>query len=150
MRHAPSVSYPVGRSPFSALLRSALWLAGAGAIAAWIATGQVDATRVSAAAIALAACGCWAGWSWWREPAGTLAWDGARWTFSTPAREDEGSVRPALDLQSVLLVRWDAPQPGWFWLDRRSSPRHWDALRRAVHSAAFAEPAGAGSPEAAP
>lgn len=150
MRSAPSVSYPVGRCAFSAALRLALWLAGAAVLGLWVATEQVEAARMAAAAVALAACGGWAAWSWRREPQGTLAWDGARWTFSRQSGEEHGSVRPALDLQSVLLVRWESQAPGWLWLDRRSAPGHWDALRRAVHSPAFAEAGGAEKTGAAP
>ncbi len=151
MRSAPSVTYPVGRSPFSARLRLALWSAGAAATAGWVVTQQVDAIRISAAVSALAACAAWGIGSWRREPAGLLAWDGSRWTFSASGREDQGNLRSALDLQSVLLVRWRGVRAGWLWLDRRADPRSWDAVRRAVHSPAFADPGtGAVPPGATP
>ena len=140
MRSAPSVSYPVGRSVSSGLLRLVLWLAGAGVAVLWLATGQADAARAAAAAMALAASGAWAAWSWRSERAGLLAWDGARWVFQADGQEEPGALHAALDVQSVLLVRWSARREGWFWLERSRDPARWDALRRAVHSPAFADP----------
>jgi hypothetical protein len=81
------------------------------------------------------ASGAWAAASWWRTPAGRLAWDGAAWAFQGPAdAAHAGQLTVALDLQRAVLVRWRGPRPHWFWLQRACEPPHWAALRRAVYS----------------
>jgi hypothetical protein len=148
MRSAPSVSYPVGRSRFSALLRATLWVAGAAATGMWLATARVDVAGAIAAVGVLAGCAGWAAWSWFREPSGELSWDGARWTFTSGGRQESGDLQAALDLQAVLLVHLCAAgSRRWLWLERGPEPRRWVALRRAVHSPAFAD-AGAEPPGA--
>jgi toxin CptA len=149
MRSAPSVTYPVGRSVFSALLRAVLWVAGTAAILGWIATARVDGVRTAVALACLVVVGAWAAWSWRREPQGVLGWDGARWTFVTNGSEQAGQLRAALDWQSVLLVRWTSGASGWLWLDRSADPARWDALRRAVHSPASSEAAAGAEPPGA-
>ena len=133
MHGAPSVSYPVGRSPLAGLLLLAGWALGAAACAAWAWQGAAG-WRLAVAAAACPAAGAWAAWAWLRQPAGSLAWDGSSWAWSAGGQGAEGGgVRVALDLQVALLLRWRAGRrSGWFWVERASLPGRWDALRRAV------------------
>ncbi len=82
MHGAPSVSYPVGRSPWAAALGLLAWSLGAATLLAWAASGA----GTSRLGVALAACVgagalAWAGW--WRHPAGLLGW-------TRPLRADHG------------------------------------------------------------
>ncbi|HZY20316.1 MAG TPA: hypothetical protein VFE82_17735 [Ramlibacter sp.] len=154
MHHAPSVNYPVGRSSWSGWILLALWGGATASCVAWFATGAAG-WRGALAVVATVATGAWAGWAWWRQPAGRLDWDGAHWTLQGERRlpGGPGVLRPALDLQQVLLVRWTGPAgTRWYWLDRDWQPERWSALRRAVYSRAEQEdaPPGAEPPSARP
>ena len=151
--HAPSVSYPVGRSAFQALLLLALGAAGLAAcgLLAW----QVAGWRAWLAGLAAVAIAAWAA-LWWRtQSEGLLLWDGAAWDWS-PAGQGlarRGRIDVLLDLQHALLLRW-AGEEGrceWLWAERGRAPTRWAALRRAVYSpAGSAAPVGAEPPPAAP
>jgi toxin CptA len=151
MHHAPSVSYPVGRSSWAAAVVLLLWLAGAVACMGWLAVGAPGWAPLVVAPVLLAGGGTGA-LSWWRQPAGLLAWDGAHWTLASgpsPAL-DPGALEVALDLQRVLLVRWSAAgRSRWLWLERGRLPARWDALRRAVYSPAEPDPTSAAEPPSA-
>jgi toxin CptA len=151
MHHAPSVSYPVGRSSWAGVLLFLVWMAGVAASAAWLASGAPGWAPL-AIVPALAATGGAAAWAWWRQPAGLLAWDGAHWTLASGPSPglDPGALEVALDLQALLLVRWSAGGRGsWLWLEKRRLPTRWDALRRAVYSPAEPDPASAAEPPSA-
>lgn len=149
---APPVSYPVGRSFWGGLLMLAGWGAGALACGAWVAAGATGEAGFWPV-VAVLAPGAWAAWWWAAQPRGLLDWDGGAWQWRPAAGADEpgGRIQPALDLQATLLLVWRGPgRRRWFWVDRRSAPARWAALRRAVYSrAGSAEPPGAG-PSAAP
>jgi toxin CptA len=148
MHNAPSVSYPVGRPRLAGLLAAGLWLVGASATALWL--QQVDAPgwRQGVAATALAVIGAWALRCWLRSPSGELRWDGAGWTG--PAGAAGGALVVALDLQRMLLVRWQAPaSPRWLWLERSRCPQRWLDLRRAVYSRARPQALSAARPPGA-
>ena len=135
MHSAPSVSYPVGRSRFALLLVVLAWLAGAAGIVAW--RLQVPASLLHSLAVAgVAVAGgaiAWRGWA--RSPTGMLSWDGTAWTWSAPAGAEPGSVQAVLDIQRVMLLRWQAGRTTrWLWLERAMQPPSWDDLRRAVYS----------------
>lgn len=135
MHNAPSVSYPVGRPRVAAALAAGLWLLGAGVTALWLQQADAPGWRQGVAATALAAIGAWALRSWLRSPSGELHWDGAGWTGL--AGSAGGALDVALDLQQVLLVRWQAPASRrWLWLERSRCPQRWPDLRRAVYSRA--------------
>lgn len=151
MHDAPSVTCPVGRSVWAALIVALLWLAGAAVVGLWSAQPQVTAWRV---ALAWGAVGCGAlvsAWSIWRAREGVLAWDGEAWSWSRRgAAPAAGRVRPGLDLQRVLLVRWDGGTSGcWLWLERRRCGARWDDVRRAVYSRARPEALPAAEPPVA-
>ncbi|MBA2964169.1 MULTISPECIES: hypothetical protein [Ramlibacter] len=151
MHHAPSVSYPVGRSAWAGAILAATWLAGALACAAWLATGAPAWAPLAVAAVLLGTASV-AARSWWQQPAGLLAWDGARWTLASGASPavDAGRLDVALDLQGLLLVRWAATDRArWLWLEKGRLPTRWDALRRAVYSPAEPDPASAAEPPSA-
>ena len=134
MHSAPSVRYPVGRSPFAGAFLLLTWLLGAVAAVLWWA--QDDGWRPATAALLLACVGAAAAWGWWHSPVGTLAWDGEGWNWSTPAGLEAGEPDPCLDLQHRLLVRWNGTRRRWLWLERASGAERWDDLRRAVYSRA--------------
>lgn len=144
MHAAPSVSYPVERSPFAAWAAASLGLAGLLAAALWTLQSPLFTWRQALAFAAVVACGALAAAAWVRSPAGTLRWDGAGWSWEEHGRVDAGRPRIALDLQARLLLKWEGEGGGarWLWLERKSDVSHWDALRRAVYSRASA-PAGA-------
>ena len=137
MHGAPSVSYPVGRSLFGAGILLAAWTFGSASCAWWWWSGA-SGWRLGAALIAVAATGIMAAWWWRRQPEGLLGWDGGAWTWAGDGRDlHEVGIHVEIDLQAMLLLRWHAQAgSGWFWLERRSLPQRWDALRRAVYSRA--------------
>src|SRR5690349_8890996 len=117
MHDAPSVTWPVGRSRWAGGILLALWSAGVAVAALWSAH-PLAVWRLVTVWSAAAAAGAVAGWSWWTAPAGTLAWDGAGWTWAGAGRADApGRLQLSLDLQHALLVRWhDGSGRRWFWL----------------------------------
>ncbi|MES2936478.1 MAG: hypothetical protein V4864_02275 [Pseudomonadota bacterium] len=160
MHGAPSVTYPVGRCRFAAVLAATLWCAGALVLAAWLAQTPGPGWRhgLAAAALAVGAALAWA--AWLRGARGVLAWDGGQWWWEparhgqrSPAPQQGGDIRVRLDLQRWLLLAWRGgpPGPNWLWLERERAPLHWDALRRAVYSRARTEgPQGREEPPAEP
>ncbi|MEJ8854224.1 hypothetical protein WKW79_06575 [Variovorax robiniae] len=85
-----------------------------------------------------------------RQPAGELRFDGRDWRLSGAASVRAARLTPALDFQSLMLVRLWFPKrrSRWLWLERRSAPERWLELRRAVYSRA--SPAEPDRPAAAP
>ena len=148
MHGAPAVSYPVGRCRFAGWLLAVAWLAGAAACGAW--AWQVDgpAWQRALAAGLLVLAGAAALRSALLAPQGILAWTGASWRWQAEGQAQAGSPTRALDLQRWLLVHWTADAGGtaWLWLEQRSAPADWDALRRAVYSRARPEAPGAPQP----
>jgi toxin CptA len=138
MHAAPSVSYPVGRSAFAGRLLAALILLGLAAATAWTLQAPPSAWRHGLAFGSLGICSAVAMLAWLHSPQGVLRWDGTEWQWLAGQGSAPGRIELALDLQSHLLLRWrgeDGAAP-WFWLERKSDPSHWDALRRAVYSRA--------------
>jgi len=145
MHSAPSVNFPVGRSRDASRLLGTIWAAGA--CCAGAASHPLDGigwrTAVLWAGVLL--CGGLAWWAHRQQPVGELRFDGQVWRLTGRAGDIHG-VRPvpALDLQSLLLVRLVEPgrHSRWLWLERRSAPARWLDLRRAVYSRApSADPA---------
>jgi toxin CptA len=135
MHSAPSVTYPVGRSPFAGALLLVIWLAAGAAIAFW--WPQASGWRLAAAALLWLASGAGAGVQWWRSPTGAVAWDGESWNWSAGEGSDSGMLEVSLDLQRSMLVRSAGKGASrWFWLERASRAERWDDLRRAVYSRA--------------
>ena len=153
MHGAPSVSHPVGRSSWAAGIFAAVWIAAALVTLAWMSTGA-SGWRAWLAGGVVVALGVVVSWSWWFSPQGSLAWDGARWTWAPAGASGvhEGAIAVVLDLQQLLLVRWSAPAvTRWFWLQPQGPRSRWEALRRAVYSRAGADaPSGAEPPSATP
>jgi hypothetical protein len=150
MLDAPPVSYPVGRSFWGGWILLVLTGAAGVACAAWVLHGA-SGTRAWAAGTAVLPA-AWAAWHWWRQPRGTLAWDGGAWSWSSGADEQPGLFGPFLDLQQAMLLPWRGPAgTRWLWVERRHAPNRWAAFRRAVYSrAGSAAPPGAEPPSAAP
>lgn len=72
--------------------------------------------------------------SWLATSAGVLRWQSGGWTWSSAQGTRPGAVTLALDFQAVMLLTWrsDAGESLWLWLERRTAPSDWRALRRAV------------------
>jgi toxin CptA len=138
MHSAPSVSFPVARSRLAARMLAACWLAGAVATGLYLTQSPASLSRALALAGWLAAGGLVAARGWLASPRGTLAWDGEAWTWSDGAPPRTGSIDVALDLQTLLLLRWSGggTAPRWLWAERAHDAGRWDALRRAVYSRA--------------
>jgi toxin CptA len=142
MHHAPSVSYPVGRSRFALVLATAACACGAAAVAAWALASDAVNWRHAAGAVAWLAAVAASVFQWRRSPCGQLEWDGSQWLWDgvpTPA------PRLAVDLQHWMLLEAGHGGPGWLSVERDAAPSHWDALRRALYS-----PASTAAPQAAP
>lgn len=140
MHQAPSVTYPVGRSAFAARVHGALCVLGLAAAGAWALQSPAFGWRQALGFAAVLACAALALASWRHSPAGSLRWDGAGWYWEEGAASSPGRPELALDLQSVMLLRW-RPEAGgalWLWVERASDVSHWEALRRAVYSRASA------------
>ena len=138
MHQAPSVSYPVGRSGFAARTYAALALLGLAAACAWTFQAQAFGWRQALAAGAALACAAFAWSGWRRSPCGILRWDGSGWQWEEGGAAEAGQPELALDLQTVMLLRWRTHEgrTRWLWLERKSDVSHWEALRRAVYSRA--------------
>ncbi len=134
-RHAPAVSYALGRSRFLAALLGLVWLLGLAVTLAWwqVAAGH-PGPWLGAVAVLLA--GLVAVQGWWRQPLGRLSWDGQRWAWQD-ARAPAGVPlwpQPVLDLQRMLLIRLQgaAGVPQWVWADAATEPGRWLDFRRAL------------------
>ena len=141
----PPARHPYGGS--AALGVAAALLSGLGlvAIGLWIARGIGEAAaqplRAGGGVLLWLACSALA-LHWLRSlPEGVLQWDGEAWLLErsavserfVPLRE---APEVALDLQGALLLRV-RPVSGpaqWLWLQARSAPAQWAALRRALYA----------------
>jgi toxin CptA len=136
MHSAPAVSFPVGSSRAARRLLFILWLAGA--LGAALSVGDLD-VRV----FLLLGSVLLAGGVAWRfgghRQVGLLRFDGQYWSWSgRGAPQAAAGAQVGLDLQGLMLIR--LVEPGrperWLWLERRTDPSRWTALRRAVYSRA--------------
>ena len=135
MHSAPSVTYPVGRSPFAGALLLVIWLAAATAMGFGL--PEASGWQLGTAALLWFASGVWAAVQWWRSPTGAVAWDGENWNWTAGERADIGVLEVSLDLQRSMLVRFAGKGASqWLWLERASRAQQWDDLRRAVYSRA--------------
>ncbi len=85
----------------------------------------------------------------WRRPVGTLQFSEGQWLLMQVEQPMVGTLSLHLDLQTYMLVRFQAQattsdtspiKTQWFHLQaRRLDPATWLALRRAVHSPRAAE-----------
>jgi hypothetical protein len=137
MHAAPSVTYPVGRPRFGGWLLLACWAAGAAVSLLWAWQAPVPGWRQAVALAASAACGLLSLRWWLRAPAGELGWDGVSWTWSGTGGAVAGQLQVGLDLQGLLLLRWQGgDHVCWLWLERTTAAPRWGDLRRAVYSRA--------------
>ena len=150
MHNAPAVTYPVGRSHFQGWLIGVLALIGCAAGLLWSSQPGALNWRHYVFALSSLLTSLGAGVRWLRSPAGRLRWDGQSWCWSeTPSGSDKmGLLAVQLDLQGLLLVRFqpEIGSPFWLWLERRTQPARWQDLRRA----AFAPPSTPRPDEATP
>src|SRR5690606_22453325 len=87
MHAAPSVRYPVARSPAAGWLLAAAWTAGALAAGWWTWQASAPDWRQGGALILSLATGVVGLLAWRHAPAGALAWDGATWTLQQHSGE---------------------------------------------------------------
>jgi hypothetical protein len=111
------------------------WLAGA--LGAVLSVGNLDVR-----AFLLLGSVLLAGGLAWRfgghRQVGLLRFDGQYWSWSGRASQAAARAQVGLDLQGLMLLRLvEVGRPGrWLWLERRTDPSRWTALRRAVYSRA--------------
>ncbi len=134
MHTAPAVDYPVGRSRVQGLLFLTIGIALAVLYVLWFALADVVGWRHWLGLAVAIAVSLTIAWAWRSAPAGSLCWDGRSWWWESHGVRFGGAVAPALDLQSVVLLRFRsyAGACHWFWLERNAAAMQWDALRRAV------------------
>ncbi|MDB5849007.1 MAG: hypothetical protein JWP29_2759 [Rhodoferax sp.] len=146
MHHAPSVTYPVGRSVLFGLLLAGAWLLGAVLVGWWCLGVPAVGWRqwLGLSTLPVAALAAWV--SWRRMGVGMLRWDGQVWLWQAKRHRGDQSDQDALpvqlgvhlDLQRQLMLCLQ-PQTGpsvWCWADRARMPERWGDLRRAVYSPA--------------
>ena len=138
MHSAPSVSFPVGRSRSAGRILLAVWVAGACCVG--ISSNLMDGVgwRIVVLLSSTLLAGAWSARAHWRQPTGRLQFDGQNWSLTGTRPTPAARLVSALDLQSLLLVRLMVAngRSYWLWLERRSDPQRWLALRRAVYSRA--------------
>ena len=153
--HAPAVRYPHGQSARVGWLLATVSSCGLACLLAWLVfgTARADIPIKAVTGLGLWLACCLIAWCWWaRMPVGQLAWDGGQWLLesgmSGQAQAVQGSPQVHLDLQWGLLLSLKVLQgPGcWLWLERRSDPLQWLALRRAVYSPARSQAVDVGQP----
>ena len=139
-RHsAPSVVYPVQRSPFLGWLLLACWGMGLGVLASWVLVSPVWGWRAAAALLVVTGASLAALVSWYTNRSGQLAWDGERWHWDSPgdfSSSEQSKVAVIVDVQSALLLLFETVSGTrhWLWVERASQPERWMDLRRAVYS----------------
>lgn len=155
MHHAPSVSYPVGRSVFQ---RRWVWIHGVLTVClglAWAVNQEIGWAWMLAMTTLTGVTYClWRQWRAWQQAPHHLLWLDGVWSIQRlqtasedpldmplpPAMHCVGSVKPVWDGQSTLLLRWQSTSDRlgsgvrWLWLDETASPAQWLDLRRAVYS----------------
>ena len=147
MRSAPSVTYPVGRCAFYALL-----LITTGCLCLSLLAGSLSVVPWWSAVFGSLLWLMWgavAAVSWRHSPVGRLQWDAkattvddllkrdGAWFWHSTAYQDGVAllrVERVQDLQRWMLLRLHNPDGArtWVWVARASDPQRWDALRRAV------------------
>lgn len=144
MRNAPSVTFPVGRCAFWALLLGCMGVL----LAVALALGWAGLSRWQAGCLGFSVLAWWlaAAWTVGHHPRGWLRFSGASpspvpgdtaWTWLVGPGGDARPLtapRIVLDLQQrvLLQVRGAGDVPRWLWLEAASSPGDWLALRRAL------------------
>ena len=147
MHQAPAVQWHVPRLQIHALVLLVLWLAGVVVHAFWWLTvglaepvlhGLGLATVLASATVSFAA--------WTQTVPGSLYWNGTTWAWGADGRNPmAGTLTPAVDFQSLMVLRFDAPGHGtrWLWVGRAGNGVQWRAFRRAAYSRQDADAAGA-------
>ncbi|MEY3461067.1 MAG: hypothetical protein RLZZ03_720 [Pseudomonadota bacterium] len=139
LHNAPSVTYPLGRSRFLALMLLGGWLLAAGVSLWWWRSAPPGDWRPLLGGLSWLMAGLVMAGGWRHSPAGELHWDGEDWFWESEAWRDGSALPPpqvVLDLQSAMLLRLGKPEGGawWLWVERAAWPARWLDLRRAVHA----------------
>jgi hypothetical protein len=128
---APPVRVTLGRSAGWVIFNAFVAGAAAANVLAW---GLLHLERSALPALWVgAAVSVAAARLAWRSGARVdLTWDGSSWQYAG----QEGDVKPMLDLDGWLLLRFDpvAGRRCWIAASRRSSQGPWAALRAALYS----------------
>jgi toxin CptA len=139
LHNAPSVTYPLGRSRFLALMLLGCWLMAAGVTLWWWRSAPPGDWGPLLGGLSWLLAGLVMAAGWHRSPVGELHWDGEDWFWDSESWRDGSALPPpqvVLDLQSTMLLRLGKPTGGvwWLWAERAAWPAHWLDLRRAVHA----------------
>lgn len=141
MRSAPSVTYPVGRSSFLAVI-----LLGCASLSllvlmlwCWLPVAQ---DRWGAVAVGMSVSwllwASWAYWFWRTSPVGSLEWranEGASGAWFWHGSNDatalllDGGPDIALDLQRMMIIRFSSM---WLCLQSGDNQTLWWSVRRAL------------------
>lgn len=142
MRHAPPVSYPVGRFSWWLGAHALLWIAGALTLVGWTCTNE-RTLQMAPALAALMVMLAWVNWrAWINLPTGLLSWHEGRWVWragDAGAPPWEGALVRQWDMQGFMLIRLKSAdgRSVWLCLRRKAAPERWHDLRRAVYSRAM-------------
>ena len=136
MYSAPAVSYPVDRSLIQIVATAGIWLAGAGVWLVWLAGADGAGWRHGLSLVVLVLTGAAAAVTWLQTPTGQLRWDLANWVWTGSDSVASGKLVAHLDFQAFLLLTHvsDAGEQRWLWLERKTDPGQWMALRRALYA----------------
>lgn len=142
MHQAPPVEYPLGDNRALRALCRAAWLTVLAVDLWWLLLADTQGSLAWLGLALTLLCGAVALRQWAAPLAGVLHWDGGGWSHLLGEQESAGEVAVHLDLQSNILVAWSpgAGRRRWCWLESRSEPSRWLALRRALYSPRHAEP----------
>ena len=134
MRASPACQVLLHRFGAWRIAVIALTVAGAAAMAAWLAGRDPPASAgllMLVAALALPVFGCAV--SLWRVPAQSLRWDGQAWLLDAAP----GELSVAIDLGPWMLLRFSPERQRrshWLPVQRRGLEARWHVLRCAVYS----------------
>lgn len=137
MVQAPTVDYPLGRGTFLFGLLWATWFALIAIDLGWLLSANAGDWRPWCGIVVTNVCALVALWQRPLTCSGTLTWDSSAWWWNCQGRRLSGRVVVRLDIQFALLVRFvsDGGSGHWLWLERKTLPARWLALRRAVQAA---------------
>lgn len=137
MVQAPTVDYPLGHATFLLRLLWAVWLALFAIDLGWLLSANAGDWRPWCGIAVTSACALVALWQRPLTRSGMLTWDTNAWWWECQGHRLPGRVVVRLDIQSALLVRFVSGngRNHWFWLERKTLPARWLALRRAVQAA---------------
>lgn len=140
MHYAPSVSFPLGRSPYHAVLLVLLAILGLVFSGLWWAQTNTPGRFGALVCLLWLASSIWLLTVWWKSPRGYLRWDGQGWMWEPEFNQPGlvlGALEVRLDFQVMLLLEFksDLGKHSWHWAEKSSAPLTWKDFRRALYAA---------------